>query len=168
MKIIYSGGYDLDLLPLGAGKGQALEYLLNKLKSEERLPAHTLACGDSGNDAELFTVKGANGVIVGNAMEELVQWYDTQKETGHIFRASERCAAGIMQAMGHFKFHPWVSPRDQGGGKGVGDGEEVGVAAVQREIVSTNISIEKWLNGDVEVSSLEGTPRMLVRTPHFY
>lgn len=103
-KLIYSGGYDLDVLPERAGKGQALAYLLRQFAGHGRVPRHTLACGDSGNDAELFEVEGAFGVIVGNAMEELVEWYSAHSKTDHIFRATKRCAGGIMEAIEHFKF----------------------------------------------------------------
>ena len=64
MKLIFSGGMAFDVLPKMGGKGEALAYLMRKMKKEGWLSKNVLVCGDSGNDTELFLVERVNGVIV--------------------------------------------------------------------------------------------------------
>eukprot|EP00899_Mesostigma_viride_P016375 jgi/Mesvir1/24739/Mv22002-RA.1 len=105
-KLVYSGSLDLDVMPTAAGKGQALAFIMRKLKEEGRAPlAGTLVCGDSGNDAELFTVEGVSGGMVGNAMDELVAFVDKHPQLP-IFKSQKRCAAAIVDAMEHFGMLP--------------------------------------------------------------
>ncbi|KAG7600201.1 Sucrose-phosphatase-like N-terminal [Arabidopsis suecica] len=147
IKIIFSGGNAFDVLPKGGGKGQALAYLLKKLKTEGKLPVNTLACGDSGNDTELFTIPNVYGVMVSNAQEELLEWYaENAKENPNIIHANERCAGGIIQAIGHFKLGPNLSPRD------VSDFLECKADNVNpgHEVVKFFLFYERWRRGEVE------------------
>ncbi|KAG1661702.1 hypothetical protein FOA52_002038 [Chlamydomonas sp. UWO 241] len=71
--VITSGSGDwryLDLVPIRAGKLQALEYV----RKMHVFPiAHTVACGDSGND--ILMLMGANpAIVVGNAQPDLRAW----------------------------------------------------------------------------------------------
>lgn len=148
-KIIYSGGMDLDILPQGAGKGQALAYLHKRFKEAGKLPTNTLVCGDSGNDAELFTIPNVYGVMVKNAQEELLQWHAANaKDSPKIIHASERCAAGIIEAIGHFKLGPSKPLRD------FVDLSEPKMEKVNPayEVVKLYLFLERWRRAEVDNS----------------
>ncbi|GFP94932.1 sucrose-phosphatase 2 [Phtheirospermum japonicum] len=151
VKIIYSGGMDLDILPQGAGKGQALAYLHKKFTADGKLPINTLVCGDSGNDAELFTIPDVHGVMVSNAQEELLQWHSANaKNNPKIIHATERCAAGIIQAIGHFNLGPSTSPRD------VMDLSDSKMEKFDPayEVVKFYLFCERWRRAEIENSEL--------------
>ena len=93
-KFIYSGGRDVDILPAGSGKGQALEYILSKYQLHE---AKLLVAGDSGNDQDMLTL-GYPSVIVGNAQPELLEC----PESPAIYRSKKGFAGGIHEAWNHF------------------------------------------------------------------
>ncbi|TQD73887.1 hypothetical protein C1H46_040589 [Malus baccata] len=139
VKIIYSSGIALDVLPKGAGKGQALAYLLKKFKFEEKLPHNTLVCGDSGNDAELFSLPQVYGVM----------WYaENASDNPNMLHATERCAAGIIQALGHFHLGPNVSPRDFKDFRKC----KVEMSSPAHEVVKFFLFYERWRRAEVEKS----------------
>jgi sucrose-6F-phosphate phosphohydrolase len=100
IKLIYSSGIDLDIVPLTSDKGQAMQFLRQKW---EFAAERTVVCGDSGNDIALFAVGQERGIIVGNARPELLQWHQEYPAT-HRYRAQRFCAGGIIEGLEYFGF----------------------------------------------------------------
>ena len=98
VKLIYSGGKDLDIIPQKADKGLAVNFLQKKWQiSDEK----TVVCGDSGNDIALFNTGKPKGILVGNAQPELKQWYQNNA-TAYRYLAKQHYAAGIIEGLEYF------------------------------------------------------------------
>ncbi len=95
-KIIYSHGQFLDILPLRASKGKAIDYLRYKY---EFSPLNVMVAGDSGNDEDMLKGR-ARGLIVGNHSEELAKL----KGKPNIYFSSDHYAAGIIDGLYHYGF----------------------------------------------------------------
>ncbi|WP_252501643.1 HAD-IIB family hydrolase [Sporosarcina sp. Marseille-Q4943] len=91
---IFSSNRDIDVLPFGAGKGNALEYVLERYAMDG---VRLLIAGDSGNDRDMLSL-GYPSVIVGNAQPELLEMEPCE----NLFRAKQNCAGGIHEAWVHF------------------------------------------------------------------
>lgn len=98
IKLIYSSGIDLDIVPRRSDKGQAVQFLRQKWKF---VAEQTVVCGDSGNDIALFAVGNERGIIVGNARPELLQWHN-ENPANHRYLAQNACAGGIIEGLRHF------------------------------------------------------------------
>jgi len=98
VKLIYSSGIDLDIVPRRSDKGQAVQFLRQKWKF---VAEQTVVCGDSGNDIALFATGNERGIIVGNARRELLQWHN-ENPANHRYLAQNACAGGILEGLRYF------------------------------------------------------------------
>lgn len=100
VKLVYSSGQDLDILPAQGNKGLAMQFMAQQwgFKGDR-----TVACGDSGNDITLFDTTDNRGIIVGNAKPELRQWHEANPSPDR-YLAQGACAAGILEGLEHFGF----------------------------------------------------------------
>ncbi len=99
VKLIYSGGQDLDIIPKLADKGLAVQFLQRKLKISDE---NTIVCGDSGNDIALFETGNPKGILVGNAQPEVKKWYQNNA-TEYRYLAQQNYAAGIIEGLEYFE-----------------------------------------------------------------
>lgn len=93
-EIIYSHGQFLDILPLRASKGKAIDYVISKYGFSAR---HVMVAGDSGNDQDMLLGQ-ARGLVVGNYAEELGKL----KGKPRIYFSKHAYAAGIIDGLHHF------------------------------------------------------------------
>ena len=96
-QIIYSHGQFLDILPLRASKGRAIDYIRNKF---DFAPRHVMVAGDSGNDEDMIA-GSSRGVVVGNHSEELANL----RNRPNIYFSKSQYAAGIMDGLRHYGFY---------------------------------------------------------------
>ena len=95
-QIIFSHGQFLDILPIRASKGKAIDYLRYKFDFS---PLHVMVAGDSGNDEDMID-SSARGLVVSNHSEEL----EKLRRKSNIYFSSEAYAAGIIDGLGHYGF----------------------------------------------------------------
>lgn len=84
-----------------------------------------------------------------NAQEELLQWYaKNAKDNPKVMHATERCASGIIEAIGKFSLGPDTSPRDlKCSSECKMEGTNPG-----HEIVKFYLFYERWRRAEVENS----------------
>ncbi|MBP1850496.1 HAD-IIB family hydrolase [Rhizobium halophytocola] len=97
VKVVYSSGRDLDVLPANADKGQALIWLADKLGIGL---GDVIVAGDTGNDAGMFQVPDVRGIIPANGLEELRRRFP---QGSRFFHASQDTADGITEGLLHFR-----------------------------------------------------------------
>jgi len=98
VRIIISGAGShryVDVVPIAAGKEQALQYV----RSRHGIPQHLcVAAGDSGND--ILMLDGDHpGIVVGNAQGELLHWLVSRAQDDKVLLADSYFADGIMEGL---------------------------------------------------------------------
>jgi sucrose-6-phosphatase len=88
VNMIYSGGRDLDILPVEIDKGKALQYVLDACKHTSTV----IVSGDSENDLSLFQL-GYPAIGVGNACESI----RAMQHLPHVYLAENHAAHGVKE-----------------------------------------------------------------------
>ncbi|CUX32605.1 MULTISPECIES: HAD family hydrolase [Rhizobium/Agrobacterium group] len=95
-RIVYSSGRDLDILPKAADKGAALAWLCGQLHIGLD---ESVVAGDTGNDRAMFELNDVRGVIVGNALPELVSMANSN---GRFYLSGATEADGVIEGLRHW------------------------------------------------------------------
>jgi sucrose-6-phosphatase len=97
--VVYSSGFDLDVLPANGGKGHALKWLCDRM---DIALEHVLVAGDTGNDSNMFHLPKVGRIVVGNALPEL------RESVAHLetFNATRGFADGVLEGLSYFKVVP--------------------------------------------------------------
>jgi sucrose-phosphate synthase len=93
---VYSHGQFLDILPLRASKGKAIDYVRYKFDFSAR---RVMVSGDSGNDEDMLCGK-SRALVVGNHSSEL----EPLRGRPNIYFSEADFAAGIMDGLTHYGF----------------------------------------------------------------
>lgn len=81
----------------------------------------------------------------------MLKWHaENAKDNPKVIHATERCAGGIIQAIGHFNLGPNTSPRDI---KDFSD-SELENASASTEMVKFFLFYERWRRGEVDNSEI--------------
>jgi len=91
----YSCRYFLDVVPVRAGKGRALNWLCRRLHIAL---CDVLVAGDSANDSSMFLLDDVNGIVVGNALPELL----SEVSSLQMFVAQGIMADGVVEGLRYF------------------------------------------------------------------
>jgi sucrose-6F-phosphate phosphohydrolase len=94
--VVYSSARDLDVLPAGTDKGNALRWLAARLN----VPLdQVLVAGDSGNDSSMYLLPGVKGIVVENAQPELHEAVLLLPT----YSATQTFADGVLQGLANFR-----------------------------------------------------------------
>jgi len=99
INVVYSGDKFLDILPKFANKGNALQWLIKKLKIKSH---EVLVAGDSGNDSAMFDMKDVKGIVVANAHEELYRYTKHRK----LYHSEKEKSDGIIEGLVYYNILP--------------------------------------------------------------
>ncbi len=99
INVVYSGDKFLDILPKWANKGNALQWLLQKL---EIGVGEVLVAGDSGNDSAMFKLEDVKGIVVANAHEELYKFTKYRQ----IYHAEGEHGNGVVEGLVYYGIFP--------------------------------------------------------------